>query len=125
MTIEEATVAANEGWIDHARPIIRAYLAMEEACMASAICSVHYGKDDISKAKTRDYREADGYRKEAQQWMLDMLDGIRDNYLCDNYLPYPMTGTDEEAETADEFNDALAKAVISVDAAVWLVEGEA
>ena len=82
-------IAAEEG-ID-----LRAYLAMEDACMAADICAVHYGKDDISKAKTRDYREADGYRKEAQRSLYDMLEGIRDNYLADQCPTMP--DDDDEA----------------------------
>lgn len=123
MDIVEATTAAN-AWLDHARPIIRAYLAMEDACLAADICTVHYGKDDASKAKTRDYREADGYRKEAQRSLYDMMEGIRDNYLADQCPPMPDDDDEAAWDARDAFNDELARSVISVDAAVRMVEGE-
>jgi hypothetical protein len=123
MNIEQAIEGGNE-WVSHARPIIKAYLAMEEACMASAICEVHYGRDDMSKARTRDYREADGYRKDAQRRMYDMLEGIRDNYRCDYYRNTDSDASEAVWDENETFNDDLERGMISVDAAVRMVEDE-
>jgi hypothetical protein len=121
MTTEEAISAAN-AWVDHARPIIRAYLAIEEVCMASAICEVHYGKDAISKARTSDYREADGYIKDAQSELFDMLAGIRDNHRCDYARSASIDADEAEWDSVEAFNDELDRGIVSVDAAVRMVE---
>lgn len=123
MDIQSATTAANR-WVDHARPVIKAYLAMHDAMMAPDICAVHYGKDAVSKAKTSDYREADSYIKEAASSLFNMLDGIRDNYLCGQRKSCLVGMSDAEINTVDAFNDELDEAVMSVDAAVRIVEGE-
>lgn len=116
----------NTEWLAHARPIIRAYLAMEEACMASAICEVHYGRDDTSKQRTRDYREADGYRKEAQASMYDLIQGIRDNAIADHSAEVSYDEADDAViDAAEEFNDELSRGVMTVEAAVRIVGDEA
>jgi hypothetical protein len=121
MNIEEAISAAN-AWVAHARPIIQAYLAMEDARLSAAICEVHYGEDTISKQRTHDYREADGYVKDAQRSLYDMLDGIRDNYRCDYARSVSMDADEAELDAADAFNDELDRGIVSVDAAVRMVE---
>jgi len=123
VSVEEATTAANAAWITHARPIALAMLAMEAPLeLHSALCNNHYGKDDISKAKTRDYREAKGYIESARFSLHQMLDGIRDNYRCDYVRDYPAECSEAEWDEIEAFNEELDRGMISVDDFVRMVE---
>jgi len=122
--LEAATANANL-WLAHARPIIRAYLSMEEACMASAICEVHYGRTDSEKQRTRDYREADGYRKAAQRNMYELIEGIRDNYIADHSAEVAYGEDDDDViDAVEEFNTELSRSVMTVEAAISVVGDE-
>jgi len=116
-TFPEAAAAANK-WQAHALPIIKAYFALEDVDMTTAICANHYGKDTMSKQRTSDYREARDHIVKAQDALYDMLEGIRDNFICDYSAPYPIDMSEEELDAADEFNEALGRAVVSVEGAV-------
>lgn len=121
-----AITTTNAEWLAHARPIIRAYLAMEEACMASAICEVHYGRTDSEKQRTRDYREADGYRKEAQRQLYELIEGIRDNAIADHSAEVSYDEADDAViDAVEEFNTELSRAVITVEAAINAIGDEA
>jgi len=121
VAVTEATAAANK-WVSHAAPIIRAYLAMQNVDMVSAICENHYGKDSDSKARTRDYREANGYIENASAELYYMLDGIRDNYRCDYVRSASMDADDAEWDAVEAFNDELDRGLITVEAAIKAVE---
>lgn len=121
MTTLQTAIAAADAWVQHATPIIRTYLALEDLDMGKDICANHYGRDAISKQKTLDYREARGYVQTAQASLYDMLDGIRDNYICDHSAPYPLDMSQDELDAADEFNEELGRCVVSVEAAVRVV----
>jgi len=120
MDIQTAITAANE-WQAHALPIIRAYYALEDVSLNSDICANHYGKDAMSKQRTSDYREAQGYVTKAQDALYDMLDGIRDSFICDHSAGYAYNAPEAEVDAADEFNEELARSVVSVEAAVRAV----
>jgi len=116
-TLQTAITAANE-WQAHALPIIRAYYALEEVSLLNDICANHYSKDTMSKARTSDYREAQGYVIKAQDALYDMLDGIRDNFICDHSAGYARDASEADVDAADEFNEELGRSVVSVEAAV-------
>ena len=124
--LDAAVSAANRDWTIHARPIALAALAMEApAELHTALVDNHFGKDAISKVKTRDYREAKGYIETARLALMEMLEGIRDNYRCDHCRSYPMdisTITEAEADEIDRFNEALDAGIMSVDAFLTEVE---
>jgi len=118
--ISEEITAANE-WVQHATPIIRAYYALEDVSLNNDICANHYGKDSASKQRTSDYREAQGYVTKAQDALYDMLDGIRDNFICDHSAGYAYNAPEADVAAADEFNEELGRSVVSVEAAVRVV----
>lgn len=123
--IEQAIEAADK-WMDHARPIIKCWLAMHDVGFFSdVICENHYGKDAISKMKTSDYREAADICYKASNELFAMIEAIRDNYRCDYSQSYTSDLTDAEGDAVEEFNDELERRMISVEAAVRIVEGEA
>lgn len=134
MILQTATTAAN-AWTIHARPIIRAYLAMEDVSVNSAWLEAsamqRQGKHDGDKdaetegfVRVQSYNEATRYIDTCQSSLYDMLEGIRDNYLADQCPPMPDDDDDAAWDARDAFNDELARSVISVDAAVRMVEGE-
>lgn len=94
--------------------------------MASAICEVHYGTDDTSKARTRDYREADGYRKEAQSKLYELIEGIRDNAIADHSAEVSYDEADDAViDAVEEFNTELSRGVMTVEAAINTIGDEA
>jgi len=109
-----AVEAANE-WQKVGRPIIRASLAVSRA------------SDEITQLfehRRRDYHEASDAIEAAQTTLLEMLEGIRDDFLCDQRKSWNNSLSDDEAEAADAFNDALEEEVISVSALEKTVERE-
>jgi len=118
--LQTAITAANE-WQAHALPIIRAYYVLEEVSLLNDICANHYGKDTMSKQRTSDYREAQGYVIKAQDALYGMLDGIRDNYLCDQRRSCLVEMTEDQIDEVDRWNDEIDAAVIGVEAAVRAV----
>ena len=124
--LDAAVAAANRDWTTHARPVAIAALAMDApAELHTALCDVHWGKDAISRVKTRHYRQAKGCIEAARLALMDMLYGIREDYRCDHARSYPMdisTITEEEADEIDHFNEALEVGIMSVDAFLTEVE---
>lgn len=134
MDIVEATIHAN-AWTIHARPIIRTYLTMDDVSISSAwleASAMHRKakRDGDKNAETegfvrvQSYNEAMRYIASCQSSLYDMLEGIRDNYLADQCPPMPDDDDEAAWDARDAFNDELARSVISVDAAVRMVEGE-
>lgn len=92
-------------WVDAARPIIRAMFDIEDIALHG-----------LEGEQTR--REARGYLSDAYRGLEGMLDGIRDEFLCDERMSWnPLMG-DREAARADEFNDWLDETTISTSAAI-------
>jgi len=119
-TLQTAIMAAN-AWVVDATPIIRAYLALDDVSLINDICANHYGRTLEEKQRTSAYREAQGYVTKAQDALYDMLDGIRDNFICDHNAPYPRDMSEDDIIAADEFNEELGRSVVSVEAAVKAV----
>jgi hypothetical protein len=90
---DEKLANANQ-WVLAARPIIRAMFAIEDIQL-----------NGLEGEQTR--REARGYLSDAYRNLEAMLDGIRDEFLCDERVSWnPLMG-DLEAAQNDEFNDWL------------------
>lgn len=121
---QETATRVSEEWMSHARPIIKAYLALIDVSLVKDICINHYERTPMEKQRTRDYREAESYIVKAQDALYDMLEGIRENYISDHGASYPYSADEATIDAADEFNTALARDVLSVEAAVRVVEDE-
>jgi hypothetical protein len=109
-----AVQAANE-WQAVGRPIIKASLAVLSA------------SDEITplyEHRYRDYREANDAIQAAQTTLIEMLEGIRDDFLCDQRKSWNWRMDDETAEAADAFNDQLEEQVLSVRDLEKIVERE-
>lgn len=110
-----AAVAAANEWQNVGRPIIKASLAVLRA------------SDEITplfEHRRRDYHEANDAIEAAQTTLLEMLEGIRDDFLCDQRKSWSRDLKDDEAEEIDAFNDELEEAVVSVRDLEKVVERE-
>ena len=65
------------------------------------------GETSLKTWRERDYREARGCIKKARNVLFDMLDGIRDNFICDERCG--IGNTDDETEAADRFNGLVGR----------------
>jgi hypothetical protein len=114
-------------WVDAARPIIKAFFVLDDAAqwpLVEAAGKEREGRrwSDPATYLERDYREAQDYIKVAAKSLFEMLDGIRDSFICDERCG--LQDSDIAQEAADEFNDWLSDETLSVDAAVALVTAE-
>ena len=123
---DHAKVAACNAWVDEARPIIVAMFALEDAngdlFTAQMTARGHRRYDEPTEPGERSCMEARDYIEKARACLFDMLDGIRDNYLCDERAGAQDDDTAQDA--ADDFNDWLDDETLSVKAAVDLVIAE-
>lgn len=123
-----AKVMACNAWVDEARPIIVAMFALEDAqgdlftAQMNARGNRRY--NEPTQPGERTFMEARDYVETARTNLFEMLDGIRDNYLCDERQSCLVEMMPQQAEAVDEFNDWLDDEVISVKAAVDLVIAE-
>lgn len=124
---DPAKLHACNAWINHARPIIKAWLVLDDAADAPLFNAVV----DLNKAhkfgdprswQERDYEEARGHIRKAGKELYAMLEGIRDNFICDELAG--QSDDPDAQEEADAFNDWLHGETASVDAAVNLVADE-
>lgn len=118
--LSEAAERANK-WIDVARPIIKAIFALEEVEHLLTRERLTVEKDSDS----RTFKEAAGYIAKPQRELHEMLDGIRDDFLCDEMPPQPPSDADDQAwQDRDEWHDALGESVTSVGQAIKIVTDE-
>ncbi len=109
--IADAIAKANQ-WVAAAKPVIRAYFAMDDIA------------SDLFSADDRIREEARGILRKPIRELMDMIDGIRDNYRCDHVI-HPSDNADEaEWDRVIEFNDELDRGMVSVAAAIKQVERE-
>jgi hypothetical protein len=110
-----AVEAANE-WQSVGRPIILASLVVLRA------------EDDLYALhkldRMRDYHEACDTVVSAFQNLREMLEGIRDDFLCDQRKSWDSSLSDDDSEDVDAFNDALSDEVVSVSDLEKVVERE-
>jgi len=119
--LANAIAVANDKWTTVARPIVKAWLLLEEAR-----CELNHAWVAASKAGQRVYDEAKGYTKSASNDLRAMLEGIRDNAYCDHCMgQLTDDSSDEEWDIREEYNDALQTGIMSVDAFISMVEDEA
>lgn len=113
-------------WVDHARPIIKAMFAVDDAARPVTVAWLDADRGrkfrDPLSWQQRDYDEAKGYIETARKALFDMLDGIRDNFICDECCG--VGDTDDETEAADAYNDWLRAETIAVDQAIRIVTDE-
>lgn len=124
---DPAKLRACNKWVDHARPIIKAMFVLEDAADGPLLSAlVEAGKGgSIRRPVTwqeRNYRDARDEIKKARRALYDMLDGIRDNFICDEMAG--QSDDPDEQEEADAYNDWLAESTVSVDAAIRAVARE-
>lgn len=114
-------------WIDTARPIIAAYVHMDDEVTGALRTAQLADKTSWTprrSASAQAWEEARQIIEEARNELFYMLDGIRDNFCSDQMLPQP-ADDDEDAWTArDEADNAVRAACLSVKDAVKLVERE-
>jgi uncharacterized protein YfaT (DUF1175 family) len=118
--LTEAAERASK-WVDLARPIIKAMFALEE--VENDLRQQAYRSD--SKRDQQTYRWVAEDVAKPQRALFSMLDGIRDDYLCDECPQQPSQFADEQAwADRDEWNDALAESVTTVEQAINIVTAE-
>lgn len=124
ITIEATSTA----WLTIARPIIKAMHAVEDA-----LAPVNRARGDdplghVAYAKrspaSHAWSEAQTITSKAAGALYHMLDGIRDNALCDAYVMVDYDGTEDAIAEQEFFNEDLARGVIGVDAAVKMIGDE-
>lgn len=102
-------------WTVTAAPIVKAIFALEDA-----------DSEVLRGCDLRTAREARAILGKPQRELREMLVGIRDEFLADQLPPQPSADAPEaEWDARDEFADAVAVAVISVDALIRKMEREA
>jgi hypothetical protein len=123
-----AVERANTEWLRIARPIIKAMFGVEDALyvvskerLADPLGYVSYAK--MSPA-SRAWKEAQDAVNGASNYLQGMLDGIRDNALCDHRRSCLDGMSEAEGDAVDEWNDRLDAGVVSVDAAVKMIGEE-
>lgn len=121
--------ATNTAWLTTARPIIKAMHAVEDAIhpvttarLADPLGYVAYTK---RSAQSHAWEEAQGIVEGAVAELYKMLDGIRDNALCDAYVTVDYDGAEDAIADQEALNEDLARGVIGVDAAVKMIGDEA
>jgi voltage-gated potassium channel Kch len=128
MDLTTTTETVNTEWLRIARPIILAMFAVEDAIhpvgtarLADPLGYVSYGR--MSPA-SHAWEEAQIVTSKAFLALKDILEGVRENALCDAFVSTPDDATDTEADAIDDFNDDLRKSVVSVDGAVKMLGDE-
>lgn len=110
--LDDAIAAANL-WVSAARPIIKAMFAIEDLEF-----EVRRDCDD------RTAREGLMILAEPQREFRKLIDGIRDDFLCDHGRPNVRDIPEELEAEILAFNDELAERTLSVDGAIKLVGDE-
>lgn len=115
LTPEQAIEQANL-WAVTARPIVKAIWHIEDA-----ECEVRHGCDD------RTWSEARPILSTPRRELREMLDGLRENAICDVLPRHPctLTGTDAEWDAQEAFDEQVRREVTTVDALIKRMEAEA
>lgn len=109
--IADAIAKANQ-WVAQAKPVIRAYFTLDDVAA------------DLFSADDRIREEARSILRKPIRELMDMIDGIRDNYRCDHVMHGASEMTEAEWDQVEEFNDELERGMVSVAAAIKQVERE-
>ena len=118
---DPAKLDACNAWVDHAKPIIAAYLMLDDEVdyvLLSAKIKARGDRrwNEPTTLAERDYSEARDVVGKAKRELRDLIEGIRDNFLCDERVG--VQDDDAAQEEADAFNDWLTDETTSVDKAL-------
>jgi hypothetical protein len=117
-----AAVEATDKWLDAARPIIKAYFALDDL---SNDLRFTRGLDKPGDYDSRIGREASSYVHDAAENLREMLDGIRSDFIADAIHPYPASDASEaEHDAYAEFEIYVTDETLSVANAIKRVEAE-
>lgn len=120
--------ATNTAWLTIATPIIKAMFAVEDAIHPVTTARLADPKGYVAYAKrspeSHAWAEAQSIVERAVEELAKMLDGIRDNALCDAYVNVDYDAPEADIEAGEAFNEDLARGVISIDAAVKMIGDE-
>ena len=119
-------------WVDQAKPIILAYFVLEDQAEQPIALAL---RDDPTafapyakrSCDARTWHEAREIVRSAATDLFKMLDGIRDNFLCDERSaasPFHGSYTEADEEAFEAFDEALEREVPSVKAAVKKIGDE-
>lgn len=116
--VSDAVINANK-WVVAAEPIIKAWLAIDQI----------HGDLNVAFYEQQQWRYADeaaGYLAQPMKCLFGMLEGIRDDFLCDMRCPYPQdtSGGDKGWDFAEEWNDRLERETIHVADAIRRVSND-
>lgn len=133
-----ATVEQINDWVRVARPVIKAYYALDD--IHSDLISARFafrGPKRWNEPQEYDERAMEDAARELikpRDNMLAIVEGIRSDCISDHYQSGPgtpeptdpilRTAWDVAEDEAAEFNEAVERNVISVDAALKIVAGE-
>ena len=129
--LDAAVERANQ-WVDTARPIIKSMNIIGDTGDYPILnMLVHdtrprVGKNQTSRQRYNEntWREARGYVTKAIDSLYEMLDGIRSDFIADENRVWSKGQTEAEQDAADAFNEALPDRVITVAAALTMIEAE-
>lgn len=126
-TLSEAIAQASD-WVRVAKPVILAYFAMDE--IDSALRSAAYdfrGDKRWNEPKGHEERTMDEARAELRPSMANLMlivEGIRDNFICDATPQHPSGDDEAEWDAHEEFREALEAGVPGVVATVKKIGDE-
>lgn len=115
LTAEQAVEQANL-WTVTARPIVKALFLLEDAEY-----EIRHGCD------ARTWDEARPILSAPRRELREMLEGLRENAICDVLPRHPdvETGTDAEWDAMEAFDEQVRREVTSVAALIKQMEAEA
>lgn len=115
LNAEQAVEQANL-WTVTARPIVKALFLLEDA-----EAEVRHGCD------SRTWDEARPILSAPQRELREMLEGLRENAICDVLPRHPdaETGTDAKWDAMEAFDEQVRREVTSVDALIKRMVAEA
>lgn len=123
-----AVERVNTEWLRIARPIILAMFAVDDAIypvttarLADPLGYVSYGS--MSPA-AHAWQEAQSVTSKAVDGLRDILEGVRENALCDALIAVDYDAADDVVDAQEAFNDDLRASVMSVEAAVKMIGDE-
>ena len=110
----DTAISAANGWALAGRPLVRALFALEDVqCELS---------QELDK---RTWDEARPIITRPQRELREMLEGLRENFICDCLPPHPSSDTSQaEWDAYDEASDAIRNGVLSVDALIKQMAAE-
>lgn len=104
-SLEQTVDRANQ-WAVSAAPVIRAWLGL------------YATEHDLCEADKRTFEEAWPIIEKASASLYAIIEGVREEAICDHSMSGLTEMTDAQWDVVEEFNDALRRDVIPVAAAI-------